>query len=63
MSERKMHVPAGGDLFQQHREVFGSRSIDFKVSPLDTNGGFFVIEITDPVKGGPPQHLHQAQEE
>ncbi len=58
-----MHVPAGGDLFQEERKVFGSMSIDFKVSTLDTNGGFFVIENTDALKGGPPRHLHHEQEE
>ena len=57
------HVPAGGDLFQEERKVFGSMSIDFKVSSLDTNGGFFVIENTDALKGGPPRHLHHEQEE
>jgi len=62
MSER-MRVPAGGDLRQERRKVFGSRSVDFKVSSLDTNGGFFVIETTDTVKGGPPRHLHHVQEE
>ncbi len=57
------HVPAGSDLFQEERKVFGSMSIDFKVSTLDTNGGFFVIENTDALKGGPPRHLHHEQEE
>lgn len=58
-----MHVPAGGDLRQERRKVFGSRSVDFKVSTLDTNGGFFVVEATDVLKGGPPRHLHHEQEE
>ena len=58
-----MHVPAGGDLFQEDRKVFGSMSIDFKVSTLRTNGGFFVMENTDALKGGPPRHLHHEQEE
>ncbi len=57
------HVPAGSDLFQEERKVFGYMSIDFKVSTLDTNGGFFVIENTDALKGGPPRHLHHEQEE
>ncbi|CAA9426791.1 MAG: hypothetical protein AVDCRST_MAG22-2967 [uncultured Rubrobacteraceae bacterium] len=58
-----MHVPAGEDLTQKGRKVFGSMSIDFKVSTLDTNGGFFVIENTDAFKGGPPWHFHHEQEE
>jgi mannose-6-phosphate isomerase-like protein (cupin superfamily) len=57
------YVSAGSDLFQEERKVFGSMSIDFKVSTMDTNGGFFVIENTDALKGGPPRHLHHEQEE
>jgi mannose-6-phosphate isomerase-like protein (cupin superfamily) len=57
------HVPAGGDVFQVERKVFGSMSIDFKVSTSDTNGGFFGLENTDAFKGGPPRHLHHEQEE
>jgi quercetin 2,3-dioxygenase len=57
------HVPAGGDVFQVERKVFGSMSIDFKVSISDTNGGFFVLENTDVFKGGPPRHLPLEQEE
>jgi mannose-6-phosphate isomerase-like protein (cupin superfamily) len=57
------HVSAGSDLYQEERKVFGSMSIDFKVSSLGTNGGFFVMENTDALKGGPPRHLHHEQEE
>ena len=56
-------VSAGSDLYQEERKVFGSMSIDFKVSSLGTNGGFFVVENTDALKGGPPRHLHHEQEE
>ena len=56
-------ISAGGDRFQERRKVFGSRGIDFKVSTLDTNGSFFVVEATDDTKGGPPRHLHHEQEE
>jgi hypothetical protein len=48
-----MHVPVGGDLGQERRKVFGSRSGDFEVSTVATNGGFFVVEATDVLKGGP----------
>jgi hypothetical protein len=57
------HVPAGTDRFRGKREVFGSRVIDFKVSALDTNGGFSVSELIDVHKGGPARHLHHVQEE
>lgn len=56
-------VPAGGDRYQESRTVFGTRSVDIKVSPSETNGGLFVVEITDRSKGGPPRHLHHEQEE
>ena len=56
-------IPAGGDRFQEQREVFGARAIDFKVSSLDTNGDLFIVEATDDTKGGPPRHFHNEQEE
>lgn len=61
--DRSELVPAGDDRYQEHRTVFGTRSVDIKVSPSDTHGGLFVIEITDHTKGGPPRHLHHEQEE
>ncbi len=61
--DQGISIPAGGDRFQEQREVFGSRGIDFKVSTLDTNGGLFIVEATDDTKGGPPRHFHHEQEE
>jgi mannose-6-phosphate isomerase-like protein (cupin superfamily) len=61
--EEGVHVPAGGDRFQEYREVFGTRRIDYKVSTLDTNGGLFVSELIDDLKGGPARHLHFEQDE
>ncbi len=43
--------------------MFGTRRIDYKVSTLDTNGGLFISEIIDGLKGGPARHLHHEQEE
>jgi hypothetical protein len=57
------HVPAGGDRFRRKREVFGSRTIDLKVSTLDTNDALCIVEITYNLKGGPARHLHHEQEE
>jgi hypothetical protein len=51
-SNQGISIPAGGDRFQEHRKVFGSRLIDFKVSSLDTNGDLSIIELTDDRKGG-----------
>ncbi len=56
-------VPAGGDRFQRRRKIFGSMSIDYKVSGSDTDGDLFIIENTNDSKGGPPRHLHHEQEE
>lgn len=61
--DQSVRAPAGGDRFRERRRVFGSMSIDRKVSASDTNGGFFVIENTDARKGGPPRHYHHRQEE
>jgi len=41
----------------------GFSSILFKVSPRETGGGLFVIEHENLIRGGPPLHLHHAQEE
>jgi mannose-6-phosphate isomerase-like protein (cupin superfamily) len=57
------HISAGRGRFQQHRKVFGTMSIDYKVSSSDTDGGLFMLENTDDSKGGPPRHLHHKQEE
>jgi len=61
--ERDARIPAGGDRFRQRRKVFGSMSIDRKVSGSDTDEDLFVIENTNDSKGGPPWHLHHSQEE
>ena len=55
-------VGAGQDRFgEQHSSRFSS--ILFKASPHDTNGGLFIIEAANLVKGGPPLHFHPNQEE
>lgn len=56
-------MPSGGDRFGQPRKVFGTMSIDRKVSSSETGGALFVIENTDYSRGGPPRHLHHAQDE
>jgi len=54
---------AEGDRFEKRREVFGARQIDYKVSILDTNGGLFISEIMNDLKGGPARHTHHEQDE
>ncbi|MBL8079633.1 MAG: cupin domain-containing protein [Anaerolineales bacterium] len=61
-SNSNMHkVPAGEDLFGEHRGL-GISEISFKVVPQDENG-LFVIENTFHAKGGPAKHLHFDQDE
>ena len=55
-------VPAGEDRFGEAHSR-GYSSILFKVMPRETDGGLFIIEHTNLVKGGPPFHLHVHQEE
>jgi len=62
-TEQGTRIPAGGDRFQRHRRIFGSMSIDCKVSGSDTDGDLLIIENTNDSKGGPPRHLHHEQEE
>jgi mannose-6-phosphate isomerase-like protein (cupin superfamily) len=55
-------VFAGQDrLGETHSRGFSS--ILFKVLPSETNGGLFILEHANLVKGGPPLHLHLHQEE
>lgn len=61
--EQAVLVPSGGDRFRRRRKIFGSMSIDYKVSSSDTEGDLFVIENTNDSRGGPPRHLHHEQEE
>lgn len=56
-------VPAGEDRIHESRKVFGTMSIDFKVSGSETDGALFILENTNDSRGGPPRHLHHEQEE
>ena len=56
-------VPAGEDRSRKRRRIFGSMSIDCKVSGSETDGSLFIIENTNDSSGGPPRHLHHEQEE
>ncbi len=55
-------VPAGQDLFGETRSL-GFSHITFKTSTQETGGNVFLIEHTNLLPGGPPLHLHLAQEE
>ncbi|HEV2357080.1 MAG TPA: cupin domain-containing protein [bacterium] len=55
-------VPGGEDRFGERRTT-GVNSTDFKVSAQDSNGGLFVMEVTNRKKGGPSRHLHHNEDE
>ncbi|MFZ0630908.1 MAG: cupin domain-containing protein [Acidobacteriaceae bacterium] len=56
-------IPAGQDRLSEHHSV-GFSTISFKVLPRETAGTLFLIEHTHLRKGGgPPLHVHYAQEE
>jgi mannose-6-phosphate isomerase-like protein (cupin superfamily) len=56
-------VRSGQDRTGHPRQVFGGLRIDAKVPPEDTTGDLYIIEHTDEAKGGPPRHVHHAQDE
>lgn len=56
-------VRAGQDRTGHPRHVFSGLRIDAKVPPEDTTGDLYIIEHTDEEKGGPPRHVHHAQDE
>lgn len=56
-------VRAGQDRLGSPRTVFGGLRIDAKVPPADSAGDLYVIEHSDEAKGGPPRHVHHAQDE
>jgi quercetin dioxygenase-like cupin family protein len=61
--DQGISIPAGADRYQHPRKMFGTMSIDYKVSALDTNSDLLILENTNDHKGGPPRHLHHEQEE
>jgi quercetin dioxygenase-like cupin family protein len=61
-SEQPHLVEAGQDRFGEFHSLGFSRIL-FKVATRDTNGGLFIIEHVNLVKGGPRLHLHPYQDE
>ena len=56
-------VRAGQDRLGRPRTVFGGLRLDAKVPPGDTGGDLYILEHADEAKGGPPRHVHHAQDE
>jgi len=63
MDNSPVFVAAGADRFEVLHQAFGLKPIDFKVSTEDTDGRLFIIENGNNRPGGPPRHIHHAQEE
>src|SRR5690554_1886094 len=61
--ERAIHVPPRHDRFEQEHKVFGVMPFTIKVATEDTGGGLLIIEQDNAFPGGPPRHLHHAQDE
>ena len=58
-------VPAGKDRFEEDGlKIWGLIPLTRKLSGADTDGAVYVFEHRDMlVKGGPPRHVHQDQDE
>ena len=61
--------PRGGMFVKHEQDRFatdrglGITALRYKVAGADTDGRLFVIEQTMLAKGGPPRHIHLAQDE
>jgi quercetin 2,3-dioxygenase len=55
-------VRLGADRDGERRNM-GITTLAFKVASRDTGGALFVVEQTNRARGGPPRHIHLAQEE
>jgi mannose-6-phosphate isomerase-like protein (cupin superfamily) len=57
-------VKAGTDRTgSPHKALAATTHLDFKVLTRETNGGLFVMENRNMVRGGPWRHVHYQQEE
>jgi len=63
-SSRCVHVAAGCDR-HAHRQamIWGLIPLAIKLSGEDTGGELLVFQHTNMGKGGPPRHVHHAQDE
>lgn len=63
-SGQAIHVPAGKDRFNENGlKIWGFVPMVTMVSGKDTGGELFIFQHTKMGKGGPPRHIHHAQDE
>ena len=62
-SGRGIRLEHGVDRLDAPRTIAGANVVTYKVVTQDTQGGLFLLEQVSMRKGGPPRHLHHAQEE
>jgi mannose-6-phosphate isomerase-like protein (cupin superfamily) len=63
-SSKGIHVPAGKDRYNEEGlSIWGLIPLASKVSTQDTGGELYVFQHTNMGKGGPPRHVHHAQDE
>ncbi|MGN6674357.1 MAG: cupin domain-containing protein [Thermomicrobiales bacterium] len=55
-------VGRDADRYGEHHNL-GIGILSFKVLPQDSQGDLLVVELVHHAKGGPPRHLHRAQDE
>lgn len=59
-----IYVPAGKDRFAEHElKIWGLIPLAIKVSAQDTGGALLLFVHEKMGKGGPPRHVHFAQDE
>jgi quercetin dioxygenase-like cupin family protein len=62
--EKVVHVSAGNDRFDKNQlSIWGLLPLSIKLSSKDTGGELLVFEHNGIQKGGPPRHVHFAQDE
>jgi mannose-6-phosphate isomerase-like protein (cupin superfamily) len=62
-AKRVIRVQQGQDRFNERIPVGAKSSIDRKVSGKDTAGSWSMFEAHWGLKGGPPLHVHQLEDE
>jgi len=64
IAPQAVQVAAGQDRFRENElMIWGMIPLSTKVSSKDTEGRFYLFEHTNMGKGGPPRHIHYAQDE